>query len=260
MKPACSAIEGIGEERARLLSRMGIHSAGDLLRCTPEQVHGAGRGRIALKDARAWRNMASLMQVRGMTAQWAEALVRGGVTGIEALQYKTNRAVLAVLRRAKARRWIRSVPTQEVLAEMRKDAAVLHHTGSLAGIVRDVAKRGICGATVSIGSFRQTTDARGRFHANRLALGPSLCLIITHKRYRSFLTERAVVASSDNVIGVQVFTLESLPEDVHNPRPRVRLSEFDGDTLPTPSGQPFLQVPILPNRFRRGGGTRGSSA
>jgi nucleotidyltransferase/DNA polymerase involved in DNA repair len=114
-------IEGVGPSVTRALSRMRVHTVFDLLRCTPDQIRRAA-SHLSFADAYGLRSAASLLQVRGMSGQWAEALVKGGVKSIDELQGKSSHEVLDLLRRARRRRIIRSLPTSSLLEQVLRDA------------------------------------------------------------------------------------------------------------------------------------------
>lgn len=79
-------IEGIGPVYAKKLNAIGVYTTARLCWETPENLEaatGAKPGTIA-----GWLAMAQLMKIKGVGGQYAEALYRGGVTGIEDLQQK----------------------------------------------------------------------------------------------------------------------------------------------------------------------------
>jgi len=241
-------VEGVGPEMGRALARIKVHTVYDLLRCTPDLIRRTAP-HLSFQQAFALRAAASLMQVRGMTAQAAEALVRAGVKSIDELQGKSVRDITAILRGARRRRLIRSVPDSRLVEAMLKDATVLHYTGAIAGTVRDSKGTRVRGASVTIGRHEARTDARGRFHLLRLPLGRRVPLRIDHPRFRELVVEEPRLALDSDLVAVQEFTLERFRGRRKPMPPQPSLSELNGDTLPTPTGQPFKVVPIRPSQL-----------
>jgi predicted flap endonuclease-1-like 5' DNA nuclease len=77
-------IEGIGPVYAKKLERMGITTTGLLNVAKPRRV--AARLQVPLKTVKKWQAEAELIKVRGIGPQFAEALARAGVTGIDELK------------------------------------------------------------------------------------------------------------------------------------------------------------------------------
>jgi hypothetical protein len=104
---------------------------------------------------------------------------------------------------------------------------------------------------VTIGREAQRTDVRGRFHLLRLPLGRPLALQISHPRFEDFVIEKPRILLDSDLVAVQIFTLKRRRRGRARTAPRP-LSELDGDTLPTPTGQPFRVEPMPPNRIPSG--------
>lgn len=79
-----SEIEGVGEVYARRLHELGIHST-DQLRLTNATVIANNLG-ISPPQVEKWQQMSELLVVKGIGKQFAEALVRTGVIGIDDLK------------------------------------------------------------------------------------------------------------------------------------------------------------------------------
>lgn len=77
-------VEGIGPMWATRLDSCGVRTTDELCRSDPEAL--AHRMGEALETIRFWQQMAELMKVKGIGPQYAEALVRSGVHGIEDLK------------------------------------------------------------------------------------------------------------------------------------------------------------------------------
>ncbi|HEX2067014.1 MAG TPA: DUF4332 domain-containing protein [Candidatus Thermoplasmatota archaeon] len=84
-------IEGIGPVHARKLERMGITTTGLLAVARPGRIaRGVG---VPAKTVRTWQAEAELLKVRGIGPQFAEALARAGVTGIDELKRRSAQEV-----------------------------------------------------------------------------------------------------------------------------------------------------------------------
>lgn len=80
-------VEGIGPVYAKKLADAGIHTTARLCYEGAARVQEITGARAKTVDS--WLGMAQLMKVSGIAGQYAEALYRGGVTGIPDLQTKS---------------------------------------------------------------------------------------------------------------------------------------------------------------------------
>ena len=76
-------IEGIGEEFAAKLQQAGIEDTHQLIDADAKRLAKATG--IQEKLVRTWQSMADLMRIDGIGKQFAEVLVRAGVSSVEAL-------------------------------------------------------------------------------------------------------------------------------------------------------------------------------
>ncbi len=84
-------VEGIGPVYAKKLNGIGVYTTARLCWESPERIAEATGAQA--KTVEGWRAMAQLMKIPGVGGQYAEALYRGGVTGIADLQEKDAEAV-----------------------------------------------------------------------------------------------------------------------------------------------------------------------
>ncbi|MCA1811537.1 MAG: DUF4332 domain-containing protein [Halobacteriales archaeon] len=77
-------IEGIGPTYAKKLEAMGVTTTGLLNVAQPGRI--AARLQVPRKTVRKWQAQAELIKVRGIGPQFAEALARSGVSGIDELK------------------------------------------------------------------------------------------------------------------------------------------------------------------------------
>jgi hypothetical protein len=245
------AIEGIGPTAAEAFNRGGVFAVFDLLRGTPERLHTAVADTASLEEVRAWRAMASLLQVDEVTPQWAEALVGAEVATIEDLHEKSLDELTEIFRAAKEAGTIPEVPTLAQVAEMMADASVLRFTGALSGTVMDADGGRAGGATVHLGTREATTDDRGRFRFIRVPLGRTIPLRIEHAGHVTLQMSDASIFRNVDAVGVRVFRLHRAEEGQPSTAgPTVSLSELDGDVIPVPAGQPVREEPMDPANIR----------
>lgn len=96
------AIEGVGEVYGKALEKMGIRTVGELRR--------ASVGEMAVKTGanettvRQWQAMGDLMNLEGVGPQFAEQLVRSGVTSIPQLAEQKPKELVAAVEKTNAAR------------------------------------------------------------------------------------------------------------------------------------------------------------
>lgn len=222
-------IEGIGPAIEARLHTAGIYTVFDLIRASAAQIHLSVSDRVSLQQVQGWRTMAVFMQIEEMTNQWAEALVKGGVSSIEELVQKKQVELSDILSNAASSGLIPEAPAEALLYEMRIDAMQLHHTGSLDGTIRDQHGRPLADVVIKIGGRKVNSDERGRFRVNRIRLGTYQRLVMKHADYATLLVENPPLSHNENHIGVSVFTMSTRDNASTSTS---RLSEYDGDILP----------------------------
>lgn len=77
-------IEGIGPEYATRLNAQGVYTTARL--CYEDAEDLANRIDVPAKTVQSWKSMAELVKVKGIGPQYAEALARAGVTGIQEIK------------------------------------------------------------------------------------------------------------------------------------------------------------------------------
>ncbi len=243
-----SAIEGIGPTTAAALQQAGVWTVLDLLRVRSTVIHRAVASLASEEEVRAWRRMAMLLQVAEVTPQWAEALVRHGIHTVEELSRKRMDEIRTLMREAKEHGVIPDSPTTTQIADMLRDAAILHHTGVLDGTVLDPQGRPLPGAAIRVGPAHSQSDDRGRFRILRIPLGRAVALEIGHPGHPPLVMERPRVASDIGVVTARVFRMTSSGAETP---PAVTLSELEGDALPA-TYRGTRQVPMAPDELRPG--------
>ena len=230
-----SEIESIGAATARRLKTISVFSVGDLLLCAPEKIHKVVSTTNSMQEVVAWRHTADLLQIEGLTPQWAEALVAAHVTRAERVVTTSPDQLMKILRLAKRRAIIPDVPTYSEIAEIKTDAAILHYTGTCIGIVLNEESKGVSSAVIQIGQVSTKTDRRGRFRLNRLALDRSPPMTVRHKNYVTNVVEDIQIGSAQSAAKPMRVLLQSKSDMVSGDEALI-LSESKGDVLPAISG------------------------
>jgi hypothetical protein len=246
-----SVIEGIGSTNTEALARIGVVNLLDLLQRREETVHAAVRSDASRAQVHSWRQMTALLQVREITPQWAEALVRGGIETIDELTAASFDRIKELFHQSNEERMIPSIPEDNALAGMLADAAVLRNTGNLTGRVEESAGQPVAGATASMGLARVATDTEGRFRLLRIPLAGRPPLIIKHPQYRTLVINGPSMTYNVDVVNVLRFRLEPLPVGDERPVESVdRLSELEGNVLPPMQGHRVRSVRLEANQLR----------
>jgi hypothetical protein len=243
-----SAVEGIGPARAAALADAGVWTVYDLLRVPLAGLVGAAGSSVSSDEVLAWRRMAALLQVDEVTPQWAEALLRGGVETVDELSRRRLDAVDALMATAREQGVIPETPTVVQIAEMLKDAAVLCHTGLLAGAVVDPEGGALANATVQVGPSRSDTDEHGRFRVLRIPLGRPVALQITHADYATLRVEHPSIAADIGVLTAATFRMEAAGPETGE---AATLSELEGDAIPA-TYRSARRVVLPPDQLRNG--------
>lgn len=84
-------VEGIGPKYAKKLEAAGIHTTARL--CYEDAAHVAKTIGAHEKTVRSWQSMSELAKVKGIGPQYAEALARAGIEGIQELKDRSADAI-----------------------------------------------------------------------------------------------------------------------------------------------------------------------
>lgn len=248
---AISVIEGIGSVTADLLAKIGVVTLHDLLQRREKDVHAAVRSHASKKQVHSWRQMTVLLQIAEMTPQWAEALVRGGINTIDELLASSYDELQELFQKSKDERIIPSIPSNNSLAAMLTDAAVMRNTGNLTGRVEHLTGQPVTSAEVNVGRVATETDTNGRFRLLRIPLIGRPPLIINHPEYKTLVVDSLPICINAEVINVLSFKLQPLSEESEEPVEQVkRLSELDGDVLPQIQGHRVRSVRLEADQLR----------
>jgi hypothetical protein len=226
-KPA-SYIEGIGPATASKLESIGVYTVDDLLRGSEQDIHAGVHDVASVENVRAWRQMAQLLQVRGMTNQWAEAAQGAGIDKLSALHTKSVDELSAIFAASLASGTISDVPSASTSFEVLHDALELDLTGILVGAIVNAQSEAIPDATVRVGIQSVKTDGRGRFRLTRIPLGHSYRLIVSGETFRTLEVENPPIVVNEDRLDKATYTLARRAAN----EPIPFLDQFDGDVLP----------------------------
>jgi hypothetical protein len=98
----------------------------------------------------------------------------GEITSIGELRRRDLSEVRTAFNEARDKKLIKDVPTDDQIAAMLADAALLDFAGAITGTVKDRRGRPVRGVKVVAGSKELMTDARGRFRIARLLLNRTI--------------------------------------------------------------------------------------
>ncbi len=247
-----SLIEGIGPQIASRLEDCGVYTVFDLLRAAPPTIHAMVSDRASLEQAAGWRAAAGLLQIRAMTADWAEVLVRGGVTSPAAICSRPHGELARILADGHQAGVSADEPDAATIEDMRVDAAVLAHTGAVDVTLRDDAGEPIAEAEARVGDLTARSDSRGRFRITRIRLGQRQTLVVSHPGFETLAHELSALHVDHREVGVLVLPLERVAAGSAAPQVSARLSEYDGDELPALSADSFTTEARGASELREG--------
>lgn len=242
-------IPGLPGPVARRLRALGLLASGDLLRADLVKLTRVLRGAATLADVQGWRAIASLLELEGMSAPWAAALARRGVTLSSGLCLRKLSAVRTLFREAARAREIAALPGDDEIAALLLDSMRMKCTGVLNVTVVDARSRPLRGAHVAWGRAEGKTDARGRVRFVRLPLEKSFDLVVSKRGYRGHSSKDVRPSAPHLLVGQQV----ELAKGVASARPARKIaSQFAGDELGALAGRPFHLVTAKGRELRRG--------
>ncbi|NVM45309.1 MAG: DUF4332 domain-containing protein [Candidatus Lokiarchaeota archaeon] len=122
-------IEGIGKKYALKLGRAGLANVEDLSKLTWEQINEvAKKARISPKLVDKWQEQADLMALKGIGAEFAEALNKIGIDSVKELAKRNSAKVMEKIKALDKRRpnIIRKLPTKAQVDAWIKQAKELY--------------------------------------------------------------------------------------------------------------------------------------
>ncbi len=241
-----SIVEGIGPAMSETLGASGVGTLLELIHRPAGTIHAAVRSDASLEQVRSWRQMARLLQVYNVTPQWAEALVRGGVTTIDELSRSRFDALGELFAQAVEARVTPDAPSSNALGRMLVGAATLASTGNVSGRVIGPEGVPVPGATVGVGMATTRTGEDGLFRLVGIRLDSPLPLVIRHADYRTLLMDDPPLALNVDVVRMVRFALAQVGDATGAGAGLAsRFSELDGDVLPPIQGIPVRTVRLV---------------
>ncbi len=230
-----TAIEGVGPATAERLEPIQVERIADLFFVSDAQVHRACADVASFEEAAAWRQMAALMEVEGVDAQRAEALVVGGIETVEELAGKHLSVLIEVFQAAIDSGHLGALPDTDEAARMLASATRIEMGAVAMGRLVDADGQPVAGATLRAGWRSAQSDARGRFRIAGIHGGLNHGLRIERDGASPQWLETTFV-HDPRLIGGPTLVL---PAEVAS-----GLDEFDGDALP-----PFEGFEVRTVRF-----------
>ncbi|MEM7273351.1 MAG: DUF4332 domain-containing protein [Actinomycetota bacterium] len=219
-------LEGIGPTLASILADGEIHTVADLRALPASFIGQVLAGVASAAQVHRWRAMALLLQVPGMTPQWAEALVDGGVDEFDDLLRRDHDELTTLFDAARTAGTIPAAPTAGELLELVKATAWLHHMASVRGVVIDPAGDPLPGAEVSIGEAETTTNVGGHWLIHGLDAGRPGRLVVSADGFADQVIDRVEADNDSLAVPFVSVTLTPGPADP------IVLDEYDGAELP----------------------------
>lgn len=223
-----AVIEGIGPAIERALNAAQVFYTSDLLHLTASQLHASVRSMASPEQVEQWRTMARFLELRGMTDQWAEALVRNGIETLEALLKKDFEQLNVLFQSAHTDGLIASVPDAAAILEFSRDAALVFHGGHCMGAVLAPDGTPLHDAAVVVGGLTTSTDERGRYRLIRIPPAAGHTLKIEYAGYATLYEPHFTVDYDSRAVRVQYWTLDAAPV----PAPAPEFDEYHGADLP----------------------------
>ena len=188
-------IEGIAEERGRLLNEAGIFCVEDLL---------AANGAILWRDLKKTEGFpvaslatyvatSRLMQIAGLDGQMAEALTRAGRGTLQRVAAPAPAQIVEDVAAAKEAGVVPGTIDIETAINWQKDALRIGLMSTLHGEVKDESGP-VEGATVHVGHEKALTDAHGRFWLPRLPVGTHTAVVTAEGHLRTEIPVRTSVS------------------------------------------------------------------
>lgn len=221
-------IQGIGPATAAALAAGSVVSVADLIRFPEQIIHQLVRTSCSLDQVREWREMAHFIEIEGMTGQWAEALVKGGINTFEELVGKPLEDLQAVFEQALERNLIPEVPSTSDLFRCVTDAAQVLHSCTSTGTVLTTSGQAIEGAVVTVGSVSGVTDANGRYRLVRIPAASGQTIRVEAEGFSTLFVDAWTVSYDYRAIENRQLSLAEGAADAN----LEELDEFDGATLP----------------------------
>jgi len=198
-----TTIRSIGPARAKMLSTIGVRLVTDLIRLSPHKMHRAlsATHRVSLPQIHTWQQMAFLLEVIDMRADWAEVIHLNSIRTIEELSDCRQTHLEEIFAEAEEKRQISTAPTIDQCAALILDATVLLLTSRVGGRVLSSNGIPVEGAQIGLGDNSTSSNKEGYFRLARII--PSNCspMHISHPEHGTLTLQKP-----DLIYGSQAIT------------------------------------------------------
>ncbi len=220
------SIQGIGPKIKTELNTNNIHTLLDFLAVEPGELHELIDSLASEKEVNEWHDMALLMQADVIDAQFAEALVKHGVTGLETVANATITELSDIFEAAKSVSMIPELPTLDEKVEMIRQTNRLVAARTITGKILDEENLPLSGVKVSCVDVSTNTNANGLFRLSGLQSENDTLFVSISEENIYTITDYTLERYADSLI-VQKFVLNTDHQITLE-----FMSEYEGDILP----------------------------
>ncbi len=217
-------IEGIGPATVLKLAPAGVRMVADLLLAPPAAL--APTTGLGVEQLEAWRAAALFLELPSLNAQWAEALVEGGITGMEMLMDAEEAALEACFAAAREAGRIPDVPDAATRMAMRLEATRHQFGARVHGRCVDADGAPLEGVQVYLGDRTTTSNAQGYWLFHSLDLGDSFTVFLHKEGYLRRALSHLPAFRDPLVIDLPLISMEEGPDEP------IVFDEYAGDALP----------------------------
>ena len=215
----------------------------DLLLSPPAAL--AQQTGLGVEQLEAWRSAALFLELPGMNAQWAEALVRGGITGMEMLMDTGDEALAGCFSSARTAGTIPDEPDADTRMQLRLEATRHQFGARVHGRCVDADGVPVEGVEVSLGDRSTTSNAQGYWLFHSLDLGGSFTVFLRKEGFARRALNDLPAFRDALVIDLPVMVLEAGSDTP------IAFDEYAGDTLPPLDSYHPRQVIAGPEALRQ---------
>ena len=159
-------IRGISPARAQQLAKEGINNIGMMFRLGPARAYHACEG-MSKPQVGNWFCAASLLQLRGLTPQQADLLLKAGVRSVRRLASLSLEELASAVKKAERRHKV----DLYALSKLQQAAAQSIERGLFIGRVLTKKGNALPKVRIDLGEFETMTDLHGWFAFDQLPAG-----------------------------------------------------------------------------------------
>ena len=226
-----NSIDGIGPKTRKALNKIEVVRPLDLTMVPTSELEDALSSLASRSEILAWQQIAFLSQVENLDIEQANVLHKKGVVSISDLGSKTLSMLNKVFENAVSEGLLQSVPSEDEMAAMIRDATLLDTTASISGVVLDMTGEPISDAEVIARNVHAKTGHNGRFRLNRILSGSVPHLVVRHKKYATLIEDSPDLFHSNESAHNSVIQFDL--EKKNAPDKDDVLDELSGDEIPS---------------------------